>query len=263
MQDALRNPIADPGLIGVSQAATLAVAVLLFFPGALPGIATPALALAAGLVSGGILVLLARSIRDPVRLVLVGVVLSMLFGTATTAVVYLAPEDATVGLSRFFTFTTGSVVSSSWERLDAVWPWLILAVPLAFLGGRALNLLQLGDDVASGLGMQVTRARFLLFVVALLLVAPVVSICGPIAFVALLSPHVARFLLRSVNAYVVLPASAAVGAVVVLIADTAGRLLFFPLEIPAGIWTIVVAGPLAIWLAGSVLRASRADASAP
>jgi iron complex transport system permease protein len=260
MQDALRNPIADPGLLGISQAAALVVALLIFFPGTLPAIGRPALALLAGLATGGLLVLLARSIRDPVRLVLIGVTLALLYGAATTAVVYVAPTEGggIVGLPQLLTFTTGSLVYATWARLHETWPWLAVAVPIALLSGRMLNLLQLGDDVAAGLGMRVTRARFGLFLVAMLLVAPVVSAVGPLAFVALLSPHVTRALLGTSNAYAVLPASAAIGALVVLLADATGRLLLFPSEVPAGIWTIVVAGPFAIWLAGSRLRAPSA-----
>jgi iron complex transport system permease protein len=253
MQDSLRNPIADPSLLGISQAAALVVAILLLFPGALPEVSTPLLTLAAGLVTGIILVLLARSIRDPVRLIIVGVVLGLLYTSLTSVALLLAPPGSG-GLSRFFTFTTGSVSSASWQRLDGIWPWLIVAFPLGLLCGRVLNVLQLGDDVASGLGMRVTRARLALLSIAVLLVAPVVAVAGPIAFVAFLSPHVARSLLRSSNAHGVLPTAAVVGALVVLLADSIGRLLFFPLEIPAGIWTIVVAGPIAIWFAGSALR---------
>jgi iron complex transport system permease protein len=261
LQDSLRNPIADPTLLGVSDAAALVVAsVVVLAPGGIADIALPALCLAAGLATGVLLVLLARSVRDPVRLILIGVVLASLFATLTAVVLLLAP--AGTNLNSFFTFTTGSVSSANWDRLEGIWPWLAVAIPIAFFCGRPLNLLQLGDDVAAGLGMRVTRARLLLLIVAVLLVAPVVSVAGPIAFVAFLSPHVARSLLGSSNAFAVLPATAAIGAVVVLLADTVGRLLFFPTEIPAGIWTIVVAGPIAIWLAGSALRGSDREAMA-
>jgi iron complex transport system permease protein len=255
LQDTLRNPIADPSLLGVSSAAALGVAVLFFFPGLVPEPLTPAVALGAGLAAGTVLVLLARSIRDPIRLILIGALMAALLTTVTSIVLLLAPNTGGFNVARFMTYQVGSLSGASLDKLGAVLPWLGLAIPLALLGARTLNVLQLGDDVAAGLGMNVTRARFRLLVVAVLLVAPVVWVAGPIAFVALLSPHVARFALGSSNAYSVLPASAAIGAFVVLVADTTGRLLFFPTEVPVGIWTIAIVGPIAAFLAGPGLRA--------
>lgn len=252
LQATFRNPVADPSLLGISQAASLVVAVSILVPGVVPDLGLPLLCLLAGLGTGSVLVLLARTVRDPVRLILIGVVLSLLYGTLISVVLLLAQDY--VRLGNFLRFTTGSVSGASWTTVGAAWPWLAVAIPLAMLSGRALNLLGLGDDLATGLGMKVVRARFLLLGLAMLLIAPVVAVVGPIGFVALLAPHVARYLLGTGNAHQVLPASAAVGAVVVLAADAVGRLAFFPVEIPAGIWTIVVAGPAAIWLARGALR---------
>jgi iron complex transport system permease protein len=259
MQDALRNPIADPGLLGISGAAAFVVATAVAFPALLPSSSTPFLALLAGLATGALLVLLAGSVRDPVKLILIGVVLTGLYTTLTAVVMLLAPRGT--NLAAFFTYTVGSLASATWDRLWMVLPWVAVAIPVALVSGRTLNLLQLGDDMATGLGMNVARARFLLLGVAVFLVAPVVSVVGPIAFVAFLSPHITRRVIASHNAWLVLPGSAAVGAVVVLAADTVGRLAFFPLEIPAGIWTILIAGPIAIWLAGTSLRGTETEAA--
>lgn len=248
LQDTLRNPIADPGLLGIGPAANWMVALSLLFP-ILGGALLPFLCLAAGVAVGAILVLVARSIRDPIRLALIGAVISMLCATLTAATLLVLPTNRATGLGQFFSFTVGSASTATWSRLSLVVPWLIVAVPLALLSGRALNLLQLGDDVAIGRGMKVTRARTLLLLCAALLVAPSVAAVGPVSFIALISPHVARAVLRTSNAHLVLPAAGVIGAAVLLLADAAGRLLFFPLEVPMGIWTIVVIGPAAIWMA--------------
>lgn len=258
MQDALRNPIADPGLLGISQSASLVVAISLLFPGVVPDLGLPALCLIAGLVTGGVLVLVARTVRDPIRLVLIGFVMALFISTLTEIVTLLVPGEGASFLAQFYRFDIGSVSGASWNRLRPVWIWTALAIPLALLSGRTLNVLQLGDDMAASLGMHISRVRLALLSIAVLLVAPVVSVAGPIAFVALLAPHVSRALLRTTNAMSVLPASAAVGAVIVLLADVAGRLAFFPVEIPAGIWTIVLIGPVAILLAGR-LKISRSE----
>lgn len=257
MQDALRNPIADPGLLGVSEAAAFAVALVIIFPGTLPEASTPLLALVAGIGTGALLVILARSVRDPIRLILIGTVLAGLYSTLTSVVLLLAPRGT--NFAAFFTYTVGSVSTATWERLELIVPWVLIGLVLCAGTGRALNLLQLGDDMAAGLGMRVSRTRFVLLTISVLLVAPVVAVAGPISFVAFLCPHLARMALRSHNAWVVLPASAALGAVVVLLGDAAGRLLFYPREIPVGIWTILVAGPAAIWLAGSSMRIRTGD----
>jgi iron complex transport system permease protein len=261
MQDSLRNPIADPGLLGIAQSASLVVALALFFPGVVPDVATPVLCLAAGLGTGFLLVALARSIRDPVRLVLIGVVLAALYAMLTTVVVLVVPSDRT-NLQALLRFTTGSVSGASWSQLATVVPWTAIAIPLGLLTARTLNVLQLGDDVASAVGMRVTRARLAVLGVAVLLVAPVVAVAGPISFVALMSPHVARLLLGTTNASGVLAVAALVGAAVVALADAAGRLLFYPLEIPAGIWTIIVVGPIAVLLARTRIRGAATQAMA-
>jgi iron complex transport system permease protein len=262
LQYTLRNPIADPGLLGISQAAGWVVALSVMFPAAISGGMVPALCLVAGVLASGILVLLARSIRDPVRLILIGVVISLLFDTLSSATLILLPFNRLSGLSQYFSFTVGSLSAATWSDLSTVLPWLAVAVPIGLLSGRALNLLQLGDDIAIAQGMRVTRARAVLLGAATLLVAPVVAVVGPVSFVSLVAPHVAKWLLRTSNAYLVLPASAGIGAVVLLLADAAGRLLFFPREIPAGIWTIVVIGPVAVWMARQSIRQTTAAAGA-
>lgn len=259
MQDSLRNPIADPGLLGISGAASFVVAISIAFPTWLPASSTPVLALGAGLATGAALVLLAGAVRDPIKLILIGVVLTGLYATLTAVVMLLAPRGT--NLAAFFTYTVGSLASATWDRFWVVAPWIAVAIPVALVSGRTLNLLQLGDDMATGLGMNVARARFILLAISVFLVAPVVSVVGPIAFVAFLSPHITRRAIGSYNAWLVLPGSAAVGAVVVLAADTVGRLAFFPLEIPAGIWTIMIAGPVAIWLCGTSLRGTETEAA--
>jgi iron complex transport system permease protein len=262
LQDSLRNPIADPSLLGISEAAVLIVALTLFIPGFAFGISTPILALTGGLAAGSLIVTLARSIRDSVRLILMGAVLALLLTSVTTAItLFLYPASGSGEVAFLLRFTTGSVSSTTWQELWSIVPWLIVAIPLGLVAARTLNLLQLGDDVASGLGMRVTRARLVLFLVAMLMVAPVTAVTGPIAFVAFLCPHIARFVLRTTDAHAVLPAAAAVGGLMVLAADLLGRLVFYPLEIPAGVWTIMVGGPIAVVLAGRVLRASAPQVS--
>lgn len=250
LQDSLRNPLADPDLLGIAQGASFALAVSTIFPEIMPDIARPVVCLTAGLLAGGIVVAFSGTIRDPVRVVLAGVVCSAFFATLTTIVLLLAPYSRTGGLASYFRYVTGSVSAAQWSQLGMVAPWLTVGIPAALLSGRALNLLQLGDDLATGAGLNPFRARLMLILVAMVLVSPVIAAIGPIAFVALFAPHIARGVLASNDARQVLVVSALSGAVLLLAADTAGRLLFFPAEIPAGIWTVAMVGPAAIAVVG-------------
>lgn len=257
LQDSLRNPLADPGLLGIAQGASFAVALTTIYPEIMPPISRPMLCLVAGILSGGAVVLFSGTIRDPVRVILSGAVLSGFFGVLTTAVILLAPYERTGNFGAYYRYVAGSVSAAEWEYLRMVAPWLMIGIPAALLSGRALNLLKLGDELATGAGLNPFRARIVLILIAMILVSPVIAAIGPISFIALFAPHISRGLLVTSDARQTLVVAALCGAALLLAADTVGRLLFFPAEIPAGIWTIVIVGPAAITLVG---RRSRSHA---
>ena len=241
MQDTLRNPLAGPELIGVSAGASLAVATIVAFRLPFPGIALPLAALAAGLATGTLILSLVSLKSNPMRMLLVGAAFTALLNALVIAVITLAPNFG--GVSIIYRFLVGSLSDVQWEEVRLVAPWTI-ALPVVFLlAGRPLNILALGDETAEGLGVGVRRTRALLFAAAVLLVAPVIAIAGPIGFVALVSPHIVRRLLRTSDARIVLPVSAAVGAILVVSADMAARLALHPHEIAVGLWTVVFGAP--------------------
>lgn len=245
LQDALRNELAEPGLLGVSTGASLVVAVIVIFNFTVPVGTLPLFALAGGLAVGLIILFATRLTRDPVRMILIGAALGALFGALITAVVVLGePEELRV----LYSFLVGSMVGSDWEAVQLVLPWIALAFPLALLLGRPLNLLQLGDDMAEGLGLPVFRTRLLIFLVAIALNAAVVAVCGPIGFVALVAPHMVRGLLRTSDARQVLPISALLGAVLLAAADLLAREIFRPAELPVGLVTVALGSPIALML---------------
>lgn len=254
LQNSLRNPLADPGLLGIAQGASLAMALFAIYPETMPNLPRPLLCLIAGLLSGLAVVGFSGSIRDPVRVILAGAVLSGFFGVLTTAVLLLAPYERTGGIGSYYRFVIGSVSAAEWDYLRMVAPWLVIGVPAALLSGRALNLLQLGDELASGAGLNPFRTRIILIVIALVLVSPVFAAIGPISFIALFAPHIARGLLVTSDARQTLVIAALCGAALLLAADTVGRLLFFPAEIPAGIWTVAMVGPAAVAVVGRLVR---------
>jgi iron complex transport system permease protein len=254
LQDSLLNPLADPGLLGIAQGASLAMALFSIYPEMMPTLPRPLLCLVAGIVAGLAVITFSGTIRDPIRVILAGAILSGFFSVLTTAILLLAPYERTGGLGAYYRFVTGSVSAAEWQYLRMVTPWLLVGIPAALLSGRALNLLQLGDELASGAGLNPFRTRLILIAISLILVSPVIAAIGPIAFIALFAPHIARGFLVSSDSRQTLIVSTFCGAALLLAADTVGRLLFFPAEIPAGIWTVAMVGPAAIFVVGRMVR---------
>ena len=243
LQDSLRNPLAGPELLGVSSGAAAVVATIVVFDLPVPFGLYPWLALGGGLLAAGVVLGAMTRVRRRTNsglLVLIGAAVSALLGAVVTAVVSLgAPLDVQL----VFRFLLGSLAGMSWSHVRVALPWLMLGIPVTLFLGRPLNLLQLGDDLAEGMGLAVVRTRLLAVLVSGALVASVVSVAGAIGFVALAAPHVARRLLGTNDARRVLPAAALVGALLLASADLAARELLSPREVPVGMWTTIVGGP--------------------
>lgn len=251
LQDALRNPLAEPGLLGIASGASLAVAVIVIFRLSIPAGSLPLFALVGGLAAGLVILFATRLTRDPVRMILIGAALAALFGGLITLVVVLGrPQD----IQALTVFLVGSLTGRDWSHLGIVAPWLVLGLPVALALARSLNLLQLGDEVAQGLGLAVFRTRILLMLVAIALTASVVAVCGPIGFIALIAPHMVRGLLRTTDARQILPISALLGALLLTSSDLLARELFSPAELPVGLVTVAVGSPVALFLLRRLLK---------
>lgn len=245
MQALTRNPLASPSLTGVSAGAGLAVvASLVLFPARPLGL-TPLIAFAGGMVGGAVVFTLAtRSVVTPVRLALAGFATASLLLAMTTGLLLLSHE--TVGTVYFW--LAGGVAGRGWQHVEVILPWMVGGIGLAFLMSRQLNILLLGEDVARGLGISTARTRLVLIVVAIFLTGAAVGVAGPIGFVGLIAPHVARFLVGT-DHYRVIPLAALFGAALVVWADVAARNVQRPLEIPVGILIALLGGPFFLFLA--------------
>lgn len=245
LQDSFRNVLAGPELLGVAAGASLVVAVVIIFN--LPIVAwwLPWLALTGGLVGGGVVLGAARQVHDPLRLILIGAALTALLNALLIALISLGTQNE---ITLLFLFLLGSLANRTWTHVQMIWPWAAAGIPLALLCARPLNLLQLGDEMATGLGLPVQVVRPLLLLVGVALVAAVVAVCGPISWVALLAPHLARRLLGTPDARRVLPLAALLGATLLVAADQLARLLFAPTELPVGLWTTLIGGPILLWM---------------
>jgi iron complex transport system permease protein len=245
MQGHTRNPLADPGLLGVSAGAAFAVVVgiYLFDVTSASGYAWFALA-GAGLAATAVFVIgSSRGGPSPVSLVLAGVAVTALLDVFTQAIVLRSAD--TLNAYRFW--AVGSVAG---RELDVFWqvlPFMLVGLLLAAIGSSTLNLLQLGDDVARSLGLHPVRQKVIGVAAVMLLTGAATAACGPIAFVGLVVPHVARWLC-GVDYRWVIPYSAFVGALLVLVADMIGRVVVRPGELQVGIVMALIGGPVLIVL---------------
>lgn len=243
LQGVMRNPLASPGIIGVSAGGGLAgILVMLALP-QFGFLLVPA-AFCGSLATALLVYLLAwkRGV-SPVRLILAGVAVSAMLGAFSSAILLFNAERA----GGILDFTIGSLSARSWQQIGQVGGYMAFAFLLAFSLGGKLNILALGDEVATGLGLRVERVRFLLIGTAALLAASAVSVAGLLGFVGLIAPHIVRMLIGSDNRFL-LPASALFGALMVVSCDTVGRIVMEPSELPVGIIMALMGPPFFLWL---------------
>jgi iron complex transport system permease protein len=245
MQGHTRNPLADPGLLGVEAGAAFAVVIGIyaFHVTSLTGYAWFSL-LGAGLAATAVFAIgSTRGGPNPVSLVLAGAAVSALLASLTQTVV-LRDLD-TLDAYRFW-----AVGSVNGRGMDVVWevlPFVVVGLLLAAVSASTLNLLQLGDDVATSLGLRPMRHKVIGVLGVMLLTGAATAACGPIAFVGLVVPHVARFF-AGVDYRWVIPYSGLIGGLLIVLADVIGRLVVRPGELQVGIVMAIIGGPLFIVL---------------
>ena len=255
MQGVTRNPIADPGLLGINSGASLAVlgAISLLGVTSVSGylwFAFAGAALAAVVVYGA--ASLGLEGVTPVKLALVGAAVTAT-STSVITVVLLADTQA---LDDYRFWQVGSLANRPLDVLTAVAPFVVVGLVLALAAGRVLDALALGDDVARGLGQDVVRGRLLVVLAVVLLCGSAVSMVGPIAFVGLAVPHLARAVVGLDHRRIV-AVSALLGPVLLLGADVVGRLVVRPGELEAGLVVALVGAPVLLL----VVRRSQAVAA--
>lgn len=246
MQAVTRNPLADPGILGVTGGAALAVVTgIAFFQLSHPyayllwaiiGAAFAALFVyAVGSLGGGG--------ATPLKLALAGAATSAAALSLVSAI--LLPRVQV--MEEFRVWQIGGVGGASWDRILVIAPPLLIAGLACFALARGMNSLALGDDVATGLGEHVLRTRLLAALAAVVLAGAATAVAGPIGFVGLVIPHLCRLLIGTDHRWL-LPFAAVTGASLLVAADVVGRVLTRPTEIPVGIITALVGAPFFIWI---------------
>lgn len=243
LQAVMRNPLADPGIIGVSAgAAAAATSVMLLFPRWLSLV--PLVAFVGALFACVLIYLMAwRRGIDPVRIVLSGVAVNTVLGAYTSFLQLLNSDN----LANVLGFLNGSLSGRSWGHVETVAIYVSIGTVLAFFAIRGANLLQLGDDVARSLGVDVNKTRILLSALGAFLAAATVAVAGMIGFVGLVVPHMARMLVGP-NYKDLVPVAAVMGSVTLLLADTVGRMLVPGMEIPVGVIMAMTGGPFFLYM---------------
>lgn len=251
-QSLARNPLASPDIIGVNAGAGLAaVAVIVAVGGGAVPIAVAAFAGALATALAVYLLAYRRGVTG-YRLVLVGIGVTAMLSSVTSWL--LVRADITEA-QRAAVWLTGSLNGRGWDHVVPVGIGLALLLPLTLALGRRLRCLQLGDDAARGLGVPVEAARLGLVVAGVGLAALATASAGPVAFVALVAPQIARRLTRASG--VALVPAALTGAGIVLLSDLAGRRVFAPVELPVGVITAIIGAPYLLWLLARANRIGR------
>ncbi len=247
LQGILRNPLADPYVLGISSGASLAAALGILAGASVFGAVTiPLFAFAGAIATGAIVGMMGwnRGGLWPERLLLAGVGLSFLFSALLMLIMSISPDE---GLRRAILWIFGDLSMSDWTRVPYGLILVAGGLALPIARAKALNALVLGDDFAHSLGFSPGKERYLLFVSVGLLTAASVSLGGMIGFIGLLVPHIMRFMVGSDNRYLV-PVSALSGGALLCFADLLSRSLMPPIELPAGIVTAIIGAPYFLFL---------------
>jgi iron complex transport system permease protein len=252
MQGLTRNPLADPGILGISAGAALAVVITTFLWGSASIQVYTWVAFAGGAIAAITVYTLGsigRSGMTPLKLILAGAVLAYLLSALTTGVLILSQR--TLDEIRFW--LAGSLAGRDLDILLQVLPYILIGLIVAFSMGKQITALTLGEEVAKGLGLNTGWVKAIAAVVVVLLAGSAVALAGPIGFVGLIVPHLVRFWV-GVDYRWILPYAAVWGALLLSLADLAARLIIRPQELPVGIMTALVGAPFFIYLARSQIK---------
>ncbi|WP_410985154.1 FecCD family ABC transporter permease [Bacillus cereus] len=245
MQALTRNALASPQVFGVNAGASLAVVTIMVL---FPSVSSTGMVLAAfiGAALGGCIVYMLANIKEmsPVRLALAGMVIHLILSSFTQTLI-LIDENSTDSIIYWM---AGGVDGARWIKVQMAWPWYILGLILAIWLSKSLTLLNMGKEVAKGLGTNVKRTQILAAISVILLSGASVAIAGPIGFIGLMGPHIARSLIGS-SYQRLIPFTALLGGVLLVYADILSRFISYPYDTPVGIVTAIIGSPFFLFLA--------------
>lgn len=243
LQGVMRNPLAGPNIIGVSAGGGLAALILLILFPEFYYLAPIGAFIGALLATLFIYILAWKEGALPTRLILAGVAVSSLLNAGINALMTFYPDRVAGVIS----FMVGGLSATTWIQVKMILPYAILGTILVLLLPTKLNVLMLGDEIATGLGLNVEKTRFIFIILSSLLAGAAVSVVGLLGFVGLMVPHIARLFIGSDYRYL-FPGAIFLGGTVVMLCDTVARVLFSPMEIPVGIIMSALGAPFFLFL---------------
>lgn len=246
LQGIIRNPLAAPDIIGVTSGASVgAIVFIVYFMGTVSIQFLPLAAiLGASIVSFIIYLLSWKKGVTPIRMVLIGIGISALAKAVVTMLLVISEVAAT---TKAYLWLTGSLYGANMQDVYLLLPWVLVLLPLTFVMARIVNVKELGDDIAIGLGVNVQVYRLLFLLISVMLAGSAVAFAGGIAFVGLVAPHMSRMLVgRSFAALI--PVTAIIGGIIVIAADIVARTAFLPKDLPTGVFTAAIGAPFFIYL---------------
>ena len=252
MQGLTGNPLASPGLLGINAGAAFAVVLGVYLLGAPPLPVYGLLAMIGAAVAGITVYALAslgRGGASPAKLTLAGVIFSLFLSALTTSL--LVMDQNTFDQIRFW--TVGSLAARAWPMVITLGPFVAAGLAGGMLLSRPITTLSLGQDIARGLGQDTTRVRALSAAAVILMVGGSVAIAGPVGFVGLIVPHVVRAICGLDYRWII-PYAAVAGAILVTVADTVGRVVQRPQEVPIGVMLALVGAPFFVYLTRYKIR---------
>jgi iron complex transport system permease protein len=250
LQGLSRNPLADPGILGLHAGASFGLIIFVTYFHSLDekaSILIPLFTFSGGVLTAFLIVLLAFDRYKgilPIRLILIGIAISAGFSAITLFLSLRLDEETYSFASRWL---VGNVWGRDWIHVIALFPWILILAPYAWFQSNTLNALSLGDDVAAGLGASVQKQRLLMLVAAVGLSCASVAMAGGIGFIGLVAPHLARRLVGPMYQHF-LPVAGLIGLIILVLADTIGRSIFQPNAIPAGIVVAAIGAPYFLYL---------------
>ncbi|MBD2342461.1 iron ABC transporter permease [Calothrix sp. FACHB-156] len=252
MQGLTRNPLADPGILGIESGAALAVVTTIFVFGS-PSLSVLTIVafLGAGVTAMLVYILgsLGKGGATPLNLTVAGAALTALISSVMTGI--LIVSQRTLEEIRFW--LAGSLAGRDINILLSALPFVVIGLVVAFALGRQITTMSLGEDIAKGLGQQTGWVKIATAIAVVLLAGSSVSLAGPIGFIGLVVPHIVRFFIKADYRWI-LPYSAIVGASLLLVADVAARVLLKPQELPVGVMTALIGAPFFLYLAKSKVK---------
>lgn len=262
MQTLFRNPLAGPFVLGISNGASLGVALLILSGGAifssLNALGNWGLVFASIIGSGAIMTIVlavAAKIKDSVSLLIIGLMVGSATGAIVSVLQYFSEAEM---IQAYLVWTFGSLAGTTWSQIGILTPIVLIGLLLAFITQKQLNAFLLGEQYAESLGVSIKKYRYIIIAATCLLAGSITAFCGPIAFIGLAVPHIARAILNTSDHKILIPTSILIGAILMLGCDMISQIPGNDQTLPINATTSLIGAPVVIWV---VIRAKRMKSS--